>query len=268
LVALNCAALPDNLVESELFGIEKGVATGVERRKGRFEEATGGTIFLDEIGDLSLTSQAKILRVLQERVVERVGGRKEIPVDVRIIAATNKELEKEIKKGTFRDDLYYRLKVVHIHTPPLREIPEDIPLLASHFLSKNCQEMEKEPKELTPKALKYLTSYPWPGNARELENETKRLVVSVRRKMITEEDLSESIRDSNKALNLRTLSARSLKRTVEDLEKHLILEALEGFRYNQLQVAKVLGLSRQGLIKKMKRYGIKTSKSLVVNDKS
>src|SRR5215813_7418474 len=139
-VALNCAALPETLLESELFGIEKGVATGVNPRMGQFQKADGGTLFLDEIGDLSLTAQAKILRVLQERVVERVGGRTPIPVDVRLLAATNKDLEAEIAKGTSREDLYYRIKVIHIHVPPLREIREEIPLLANHFLHEHCRE--------------------------------------------------------------------------------------------------------------------------------
>src|SRR3954468_2854873 len=139
-VALNCAALPETLIESELFGIEKGVATGVSPRLGQFQKADGGTLFLDEIGDLSLTAQAKILRVLQERVVERVGGRSSMPVDVRLLAATNKDLEAEISKGNFREDLYYRIKVIHIHMPPLREIREEIPLLASHFLSEYCRQ--------------------------------------------------------------------------------------------------------------------------------
>src|SRR5713226_5899511 len=156
LAALNCAALPDSLVESELFGIEKGVATGVERRIGKFEAADGGTFFLDEVGDLGLTAQAKILRVLQEHVIERLGGRKMIPVDVRILAATNKNLEAEIKKGTFREDLYYRLKVIHIHMPPLREIREDIPLLANSLLATYCRELKKEAKKLAPGTLQCL----------------------------------------------------------------------------------------------------------------
>ena len=151
-VALNCAALPETLVESELFGIEKGVATGVNSRVGQFQKADGGTLFLDEIGDLSLTAQAKILRVLQERVVERVGGRTSIPVDVRLLAATNKDLEAEIAKGTFREDLYYRIKVIHIHMPPLREIREEIPLLANHFLEGILpRKRPRQPWSLLPK---------------------------------------------------------------------------------------------------------------------
>ncbi len=183
-VAVNCAALPESIVEAELFGIERGVATGVDRRMGKFEEAQGGTLFLDEIGDLSLPAQAKILRVFQERSVTRVGGRTTLPLDMRIIAATNKDLEAEIKAGHFRVDLYYRLKVIHIETPALREVPEDIQLLANHFLAKYSKLMKTEPKQFTPAALECLTSYQWPGNERELENEIKRLVASVRGKTI------------------------------------------------------------------------------------
>ncbi|MDA2938737.1 sigma-54 dependent transcriptional regulator, partial [Acidobacteria bacterium AH-259-A15] len=258
LVTVNCAALPESLVESELFGIERGVATGVERRAGKFEVAKGGTLFLDEIGDLSLAAQAKILRVLQEKVVERVGGRKTIAVDVRILAATNKNLKEEIDKENFRDDLYYRLKVVHIEMPPLREIRSDIPLLANYFLSKYWQEMKKGEKELASGALDCLMNYGWPGNVRELENEMKRVVVSVRRRVIEKEDLSEAIR---KSVWPNRKDGGSLKEvvaeTVEELEKQMILEALEACRQNQLRAAKRLGLSRQGLIKKMKRYGLK-----------
>ena len=164
-IALNCAALPESIVEAELFGIERGIATGVDRRIGKFEEAQGGTLFLDEIGDLSLPSQAKILRVLQERSVTRVGGRTATPLDMRIIAATNKDLEAEIKAGHFRVDLYYRLKVIHIETPALREVPEDIPILANHFLAKYCKLMKTEPKQFTPAALECLGSYDGRGTS-------------------------------------------------------------------------------------------------------
>jgi Nif-specific regulatory protein len=260
LVALNCAALPDSLVESELFGIERGVATGVEGRIGKFETANGGTLFLDEIGDLSLTAQAKILRVLQERVIERVGGRRMIPVDVRILAATNKDLEGEIKKGTFREDLYYRLNVIHIHMPPLRDIREDIPLLANSFLTTYCREMRKEAKKLAPGALRCLMEYSWPGNVRELENEMRRVAVLSERKIVTEEDLSEALRNGRRAgTSTQLLPLGSLKETVAALERRLIVEALQARRHNQQQAAKALGLSRQGLIKKMKRYGIKAA---------
>jgi Nif-specific regulatory protein len=260
LVALNCAALPENLVESELFGIERGVATGVEQRIGKFEAAHGGTLFLDEIGDLSLVAQAKILRALQERVIERVGGRKPIPVDARILAATNKSLEAEIKKGNFREDLYYRLKVIHIRMPSLREVRQDIPLLANYFLDRHCREMNKPPMQLSPEAVRCLSDYHWPGNVRELENEMKRLSVSVRRAVIAAEDLSEAISSQSAVTGSR--STRSLSEAVTDLERRLILEALQLCGQNQQQTAKVLGLSRQGLIKKMKRYGIKGGATL------
>ena len=257
-VALNCAALPESLVESELFGIEKGVATGVDRRIGKFEAADGGTLFLDEVGDLSLTSQAKLLRVLQERVIEHVGGRKTIPVDVRILAATNKDLEAEIKKGSFREDLYYRLKVIQIQMPSLREIREDIPLLANYFLSNYCREFKKESMDLSPQALNRLMNYSWPGNVRELENEMKRLVHSIRKKTITEEDLSAAIRgSSDMSLRLKARQVLDLRNAMAEYEKIIIVDALEGSQHNQLRAAMALGLSRQGLIKKMKRYGIK-----------
>ncbi|MBI4490135.1 MAG: sigma-54-dependent Fis family transcriptional regulator [Deltaproteobacteria bacterium] len=260
-VALNCAALPESLVESELFGIEKGVATGVERRIGKIEEADGGTLFLDEVGDLSLTSQAKLLRMLQERVIEHVGGRKTIPVDVRILAATNKNLAAEIKKGSFREDLYYRLKVIQIQMPSLREIPQDIPLLANYFLADLCRQMKKEAMNLAPQALNCLISYPWPGNVRELENEMKRLVLSIPRKTIAEQDLSEAIRtSSDTSLRLKARQILALKNELAEFEKQKILDALEGCRHNQQQTARALGVSRQGLFKKMKRYGIKSPK--------
>jgi Nif-specific regulatory protein len=260
LVALNCAALPDSLVESELFGIEKGVATGVEQRIGKFEAADGGTLFLDEIGDLSLPAQAKLLRVLQEGVIERVGGRKEIRVNVRTLAATNKDLEAEIKKGAFRPDLYYRLKVIHIQLPPLRDMREDIPSLANHFLARYCREAKKQPMSLTPEALSCLTNYSWPGNVRELENEMWRLSASIAKDTVTAEDLSEAIRSAGtNHSSSRSRPDQSLKDTVTELEKRMIVEALQRCGKNQLQAAQALGLSRQGLIKKMKRYGIRIS---------
>jgi transcriptional regulator with PAS, ATPase and Fis domain len=257
-VTVNCAALPDSLLESELFGIEKGVATGVERRAGKFELADRGTLFLDEIGDLSLVAQAKILRALQENVVERVGGSKSIPVDVRVLAATNKDLEEEIKKDNFRDDLFYRLKVIHLKMPSLREVRSDIPLMANHYLSKYTSEMEKSEKQFSRDALECLVSYNWPGNVRELENEVKRLVVSCRRRAIKKEDLAESIRTSTRSIRTGDHPLKEVVAdAVEELEKGMITEALEACRNNQLRTAVKLGLSRQGLIKKMKRYGLK-----------
>lgn len=263
-VAVNCAALPDNLVEAELFGIEKGVATGVDRRIGKFEEANGGTLFLDEIGDLSLPAQAKILRVLQERSVDRVGGRGSVPIDVRVIAATNQNLEAAIKEHTFREDLYYRLKVIHIQTPSLRDVPEDISVLANHFLSKYCKMMNTDLKQFTPGAFEVLSSYSWPGNARQLENEIKRLVASVRGKSITEDHLDGSIRNLSASIPSfhkdepapKSPATRSLPDAVEQLERRLIEEALRNSGGNKQKAAQVLGLSRQGLIKKLKRLSI------------
>ncbi len=253
LVALNCAALPEALVESELFGIDKGVATGVEPRLGRFEAAQGGTLFLDEIGDLSLTAQAKLLRVLQERVVEHVGGRRVIPIDVRVLAATNKDLLAESKAGRYREDLYYRLNVVQIHMPPLREMRDDIPLLANYFMAEHCREMNRSPPELTPEATACLTNYRWPGNVRELHNEIQRLAVIVRHDRIEGHDLSESIRAASGSAET-TAPERSLKDAIEELERRLISEAFETCHHNRQQTARLLGLSRQGLIKKMTRY--------------
>jgi Nif-specific regulatory protein len=264
-VAVNCAALPDNLVEAELFGIEKGVATGVDRRIGKFAEANGGTLFLDEIGDLSLPAQAKILRVLQERSVDRVGGKGSVPIDIRVIAATNKKLEAAIKEHTFREDLYYRLKVIQIQTPSLREVPEDIPGLANHFLSRYCKLMNTDLKHFTPEALDLLSGYPWPGNARQLENEVKRLVASVRGKSITEEHLDGSIRNPTAPVQIvhtshkpaaESPSSHSLPTAVEALERRMIEKALRESGGNKQKAAQVLGLSRQGLIKKLKRLSI------------
>jgi transcriptional regulator with GAF, ATPase, and Fis domain len=193
-IALNCAALPDDLVESELFGIEKGVATGVDKRIGRFEAATAGTLFLDEIGDLSLKAQAKILRALQENVVERVGSTKPIPVHVRILAATNKNPESEVEKKLFREDLYYRLNVLRVRLPALREITRDIPLLAEHFLAKICADSERTPPVLQPDAIACLENYDWPGNIRQLENEMRRLIAMVRHKRIFAESLADELK--------------------------------------------------------------------------
>jgi Nif-specific regulatory protein len=255
-VALNCAALPETLVESELFGIEKGVATGVNPRIGQFQKADGGTLFLDEIADLSLTAQAKILRVLQERVVEKVGGRTPTPVDVRLLAATNKDLEAEIVKGTFREDLYYRIKVIHIHMPPLRDIREEIPLLASHFLREYCRETGRS-LEFSPAVLRSLNASPWPGNIRQLRNEVMRLAACAAGTLIDEDDLFEGLpspRPVPVAVPVQTSRPQSLKVAIEQLERDMIAEALQSTKNNQQQAARILGLSRQGLINKMKRY--------------
>jgi transcriptional regulator with GAF, ATPase, and Fis domain len=255
LVALNCAALPDTLVESELFGIEKGVATGVESRIGHFQKADGGTLFLDEIGDLSLAAQAKILRVLQEHVVERVGGRTPLRVDVRVLAATNKDLPVAIAKGTFREDLYYRLNVIHVQMPPLREIREEIPLLANHFLTEYCKESSRPMLRFSQGVIRHLVTREWPGNVRQLRNEVMRRAACSSGDLIVEDDLWETLpppRHDTPPPAPRT----KLKDAIEDLERRMIAQALADTRNNQLQAAKSLGLSRQGLINKMKRYAL------------
>jgi Response regulator containing CheY-like receiver, AAA-type ATPase, and DNA-binding domains len=267
-IDINCAALPESLLESELFGIEKGVATGVERRVGKIEMASGGTLFLDEIGDMSLSAQAKLLRVLQERKMERVGGRSTIEVDVRVLAATNKDLKNEIKKGSFREDLYYRLNVVHIHMPPLREMKEDIPLLAQYFLSSFASELGRGSMHFSSGAMDCLVNYGWPGNVRELGNEIKRAAVLANDDVIDESYLSENLRSgvqkgavSGRGVlqNIPTgKENQSLKEAVEEaveeIEIRIIKETLEKSGGNKQKAAKILGLTRQGLIKKIKKY--------------
>jgi Nif-specific regulatory protein len=265
-VAVNCAALPEQLVESELFGIEKGVATGVERRVGRIESANGGTLFLDEIGDLSLTAQAKLLRVLQEREVDWVGGRKPVPVDVRLVAATNKDLKGEIQQGRFRQDLFFRLNVVHLHMPPLREIRADIPVLAMHFLRKQTKEMGRDITGFSSEALKALASYSWPGNVRELENEVKRAAVLTREKEISAADLSEAVGEERletppqeaetTGAGSQGKSKQSIKDRVTVLEIQMIRDAMTQTGNDKRRTAKMLGLSHQGLLNKLKRYGL------------
>jgi Nif-specific regulatory protein len=263
-VAVNCAALPEALVESELFGIEKGVATGVERRVGRIESANGGTLFLDEIGDLNLTAQAKLLRVLQEREVDWVGGRKPVPIDIRLVAATNKDLKDEIKNGRFRQDLYFRLHVVHLHMPPLREIRADIPVLAMYFLRKQTREMDREVTGFSSEALKALMAYSWPGNVRELENEVRRAVVLTSGNQIVQEDLSESVREeeleTTPSDSESSSSSKDLKQKLKDrvtmLEIQMIRGAMTQTSGDKRRMAKLLGLSHQGLLNKLKRYGL------------
>jgi Nif-specific regulatory protein len=263
-IAVNCAALPDQLVESELFGIEKGVATGVDRRVGRIESANGGTLFLDEIGDLSMTAQAKLLRVLQEREVDWVGGRKPVPVDVRIVSATNKDLKEEIQRGHFRQDLFFRLNVIHVRMPSLREIRGDVPMLATHFLRKQAKEFDREIEGFEPDAMKALTAYDWPGNIRELENEVKRAAVLATSRRIAFDDLSEAVKEerlepleSGPAPETSSgKSKQSLKDRVTVLEIQMIRDAMAQTGNDKRRTAKMLGLSHQGLLNKLKRYGL------------
>lgn len=267
-IAVNCAAILESMVDSELFGVGDRKATGVDAYKGKFEAANGGTIFLDEIGDLSPNAQAKILRTLQERKVVRVGSNEPIPLDVRVISATNKDLLHEITERTFRKDLYFRLKVLHITTVPLREIPEDIPQIANYFLSMHCKLLGREPKTFSPSALETLTRHSWPGNSRELENETKRLVASVRSKTIQPQDLDPAIRTPEEtpltpkpavpdnSVVLPPVEKQSLSKTLDRVARKMIEEALRETQGNKQKAARNLGVSRAGLIKMMKRLGI------------
>jgi DNA-binding NtrC family response regulator len=260
-VAVNCAALPENLLESELFGHEKGAFTSaVGQRRGRFELADGGTIFLDEVGDVPAAMQAKLLRVLQERKFERVGGADTIDVDVRVIAATNRSLPELVKKGTFREDLFYRLNVVKIDLPPLRGRPEDIPLLATHFAAKYARSGE-EPKTITPKAMERLLAYHWPGNIRELENAIERACVTARGPSLSMKDLPADIMSPNahapaRSIDLNKKLPELLRETVAELERRYIRRAMRKSHGNIGRCAKICGLSRRSISAKLSEYQI------------
>jgi len=254
LVKLNCASLSETLLESELFGHEKGAFTGaISRRKGRFEIADGGTLFLDEIGGVSLAVQVKLLRVLQEREFERVGGNETIKVDVRLVTATNKDLKKAVEEGTFREDLFYRIHVVTIDVPPLRERKEDIPPLVSHFINKFAAENKKNVKGVTDEALLLLTSYDYPGNVRELENIIESAVVMATGNLIDVSVLPQSVRSVTPARESISLPVGS---TLTDVEKRLIGETLRLTGGNKVQAAKVLGIGTRTLYRKIKEYNL------------
>lgn len=258
-VAVNCSALTETLLESELFGHVKGSFTGaVAEKKGLFEVANHGTFFLDEVSEISPSLQAKLLRVLQEGTIKKVGGTQEIKVDVRIIAATNRDLEKEVERGTFRRDLYYRLSVIEITLPPLRERKDDIPLLAEHFLRIYAEKNGKQEiiTGISPEAMKYLLEYDWPGNVRELEHEIERAVILAEGPNILPEDLSEKIRSGGMRLKLEEIKDKKLKGIMEAYEKKLLTEILFELRWNKTKVAEILGISRQALNKKIDKYGI------------
>ena len=263
LVPVNCGAIPENLLESELFGHEKGAFTGATHsRMGRFELANGGTIFLDEIGEMSLPLQVKLLRVLQEREFERVGGSRTIHVDVRIVAATNQDLETLVEEKRFRKDLFYRLNVIPIVIPPLRERRSDIPLLIDHFLTRFNQSKHTEISGLAPDAIRTLTEYDWPGNIRELENMIERLVVLKKRGVLSIGDLPEKIcrRASGSELTERFIRFNedgiNLSSEVELYEKHLIMEALRKANGVTARAAQLLHLNRTTLVEKLKRKGV------------
>ena len=260
-VALNCAALPETLIESELFGHEKGSFTdATARRVGQFELANTGTLFLDEIGDLSPVTQAKLLRVIQEREFTRIGGVQPIKVDVRIVAATNKNLDDLVRKGQFREDLYYRINVIALFLPPLRERGEDIPLLAKHFLEKRLQEERRPSIEFGKDALELLTHYSWPGNVRELENFVEQAFIwSQHAVQITPEHLPTMIKNDFRSTSLRddTLAGRmSLEKAVMEFEREIILDALKRTNYVQTHAANLLGISRRMLKYRMDTLGI------------
>lgn len=256
-VAVNCAALTESLLESELFGHEKGAFTGADKqREGRFLQADGGTLFLDEIGEISLLMQVKLLRALQQKEIQRVGSDVILPVDVRIVAATNRELPEEIKAGRFREDLYYRLNVVNIHVPSLAERPGDIPLLAQHFVRKFAGQNRKEVKGFTPAAMNMLLKYHWPGNVRELENAVERAVVLLFGKYISERELPQAVVLAYAGEAPAGGENRPLAATLEDLEKNFILQTLRETGDNKSKAAKRLGISRKTLHTRLKSYGM------------
>lgn len=272
-VAVNCAALPANLLEAELFGYEKGAFTGaVSSKKGLFEQANGGTIFLDEIGELPLSLQAKLLRILQEKEVRPIGSERSKKIDVRVIAATNRNLEEEVKKGTFREDLYFRLNIVKIKLPPLRERKEDIVPLAHHFIKRFSKEFKLSPKELSADAVEFLLSYHFPGNVRELENMILRAMILSPSNLITAEDLKRQAYQEPPSLEslirefvFRVFSVEQKEENnlyeivVKAAEKAVISEVLKRCNFNQVKAAKLLGIHRNTLRKKIKELGIELS---------
>jgi DNA-binding NtrC family response regulator len=266
-VVVNCAALPDTLIESELFGYEKGAFTNASQKKvGRFELAHGGTLFLDEIGELNLGTQAKFLRAIEQETFTRLGGTDEIKVDVRVIAASNRDLETMAKAGEFRPDLFYRLNVVSLYLPPLRERPEDIALLLDHFLRLKAQEHSMAPKSLSPEVVDFFTSYYWPGNIRELENLIERLTILTPHETIMLRDLPAGMRSTDQTATLKedVLSgSRPLSEAVDEFERELIVKALQRTGFNQTKAASLLGTSRRIL-----KYRIEKLKIHEPNDGS
>ena len=259
-VEVNCAAIPEELIESELFGHVRGAFTGaVADRRGKFEAAHGGTIFLDEIGDMSLKTQAKVLRVLQEQVMEPVGGSTRIRVDARVLAATNKDLPVEIRAGRFREDLYFRLNVVPIFVPPLRERVEDVALLADHFMAMLAREYGRRPKTFEPDAVAALQRYPWPGNVRELRNLVERLMIMVPGDRVSSRDLSfleHGIVATPQATLATATTIAPLHDARDEFEKQYILRALAAQQGNMSRTAEVLGVERSNLYRKMRAFGI------------
>jgi len=258
LVEVNCAAIPEELIESELFGYEKGAFTGASSRKlGRFDLAHEGTLFLDEIGDMSLKTQAKILRILEEQKFERVGGSKTIEVDARIIAATNKDIMEEIKNGNFRKDLYFRINVIPLNVPPLRERQEDIPVLSDEFLNRFAKEQTTEEKKISPEALDIFLNYPWPGNVRELKNIIERLVIMTKDNIIMPDDIIQSLKGVSSTKNFADLFNLDLKDAKDKFEQHYIAHKLSQFGENISKTAEAIGIERSHLHRKIKGLKIK-----------
>ena len=257
-VGQNCAAMPENLLESELFGHKKGAFTGAhEEKKGLFEIADGGTLFLDEVTEMPISLQSKLLRVLQEGEIRQIGATVEKKIDVRIVAATNRNLEKEVAEGRFREDLYYRLKVFPLRVPPLRERREDIPLIAGHFLARFSLEMGKAAAGFSQQAMELLQSYDWPGNVRELQNEVQRLVIQVDLGgFITPDMLSPRVRQIEGVIDRVRPTKGTLKEMMDQLERWLLIEALREHGNNKTAAAKSLGITREGLHKKLRAFGL------------
>ena len=254
-VTINCGALPENLQESELFGHVRGAFTGAIREKrGLFQEANGGSLFLDEVGETAPSTQVKLLRFLQDGEIRRVGDNEAINVDVRLIAATNQNLEKAIEEGRFREDLYYRLNVIPIDIPPLRKRRDDIPLLVNHFLQKFVAKTNKKVTSVSQEAMAILTTWNWPGNVRELENVIERAVILTNKSMIMLEDLPLSIHGSYSKIPESEDDIG--EKTLEQLEKHFILKTLEKYNWNQKKVSEILNISTTTLWRKLKAYGI------------
>jgi two-component system nitrogen regulation response regulator NtrX len=260
-VDVNCAAIPEELIESELFGHERGAFTGaLARRRGKFELADGGTLFLDEIGDMSLKTQAKVLRSLEEQAFERVGGKDTIKVDVRVIAASNRDLPALIREGRFREDLYYRLNVIPIEVPALRTRKDDIAALVSHFINQFCAENGKHAKTLSSESMGYFLAYDWPGNVRELRNMVERLVIMAPGDVITAEDLPAPLRPKEAAAPAGEARDRSLKDARDNFERSFILAELRTNDWNVTRTADRLGIERSHLYRKLKIYNINPSK--------
>jgi DNA-binding NtrC family response regulator len=254
-IVLNCAALSEGVLESELFGHERGAFSGaVATKKGRFELAHEGTLFIDEVGEMTLAAQVKLLRVIQEHEFERVGGTRTIKSDVRIVAATNKNLEEQVKKDRFREDLFYRLNVVNIHLPPLRERREDIESLARHFLEKYVRETGKKVEALAPRALSALLAYDWPGNVRELQNVMERAVVLAKERIITPRDFPQGFQSPDQICLELPQKEGNLTEILEDLERQLIVQTLRREEGSQTRAARVLGIKRTTLRYKMEKY--------------